>query len=48
MIEHLEELKEENGVLKEHLLQLKDDITHKKQEQQRIEQALDKTMKEQV
>ena len=41
-MENLDVLKEENGVLKEHLLKLKEEVTDKGQEEERINNALRK------
>lgn len=42
LMENLDVLKEENGVLKEHLLKLKEEVTDKGQEEERINNALRK------
>lgn len=40
LLDNLQLLQEENGVLKEHLLRLKEEVTDKHQEEQRIDKAL--------
>lgn len=46
LVEGLELLREENGVLKEHLLRLREEVTERKGEEERLEETLAKAREE--